>query len=147
LDPVIKYPRINDYFAKVLGAKLPRSQTSWEAVDSQGRLFFRVWSDQTWDDKTLLFWKGRWDNAIGARDRLRCIETIQRGGPAYAVVCIPRDPKARIRKIKDYDPYRLLRLGDVFEVNRGKYPGTYARIAERIPTASVVPGRLRNAGL
>jgi len=103
-----------------LRAPLTNNFWSWGAVRDDGTVFLRVWEDerQPRDGKQLIRLINHAayaDNAEnhGYRERLRHLQLIKEGAPAFLVLCRTVDKHSQPREIASFDQRDVLRLGAV----------------------------------
>ena len=102
-------------FFKYLGAPLANPRWSWGARrDSDGTLFLRVWQDETrkFDGKlyvqvTAHDWFKNDQGNLGYAERVRHVEALRQGAPAFAVMCVAKDTNASPRVIQTFDRNNL----------------------------------------
>ncbi len=115
--PKPKPMRITRFFEEVLGAK-PRNPRAWGAVDSFGRIFFKVWKDRIDPDgQRLNVALKKSSHKTWYKERLRHFELIKKGAPVLGVECISDHTDGADRKIKSFDTQNLLKLGRLVEVD------------------------------
>ena len=98
-------------FFKYLGAPLANQRWSWGARrESDGALFLRVWQDETRKFEGKLYvqvtshqWFKDDQGNLGYVERLRHVDAIRQGAPAFAVMCVARDTNASPRVIQKFD--------------------------------------------
>jgi hypothetical protein len=97
---------LTEMFAS-LGAPLANQRWSWGAErQNDGAVFLRVWQDESrkLDGRRSVrltanaFFAEKPDN-LGNAERLRHVELIRSGRPAYLVMCVAVDPKVEPRTI------------------------------------------------
>ena len=124
---------ITTFFETVLNARLTNPIWSWGAVDSQDRIFLRVWSDQIRSsangDTVEVFWKNPRRRSAGYNERYRHLEMIRQGAQGFGIVCTARETSDGGREIVGFDDRYLLRLGTLTEDERR----VYARVISRLP--------------
>lgn len=125
---------LTSFYMDTLGANLTNNRWSWGAVNPvTDEVFLRVWFE---DFKAIpggeqvqlynLDWKGK---SPGYPERLKHIEAIRRGAPAYGVVCVKaKRGSADTSRIKSFDHDTLVRLGEIREDDRRLYADVLARV-------------------
>jgi len=103
-----------------LRAPLTNNFWSWGAVRDDGTVFLRVWQDERQARAGKQFirlinhaaYAANTDNH-GYRERLRHLDLIRGGAPAYLVVCRAVDVTAQPREIASFDEREVLLLGEI----------------------------------
>jgi len=127
-----------DFFKKRLGVGLKNPQWSWGAFDpASNRVFLRLWKNQieTGDngERVLVLGKDWNQQANGYPERLKHIESMERGGQGLGILCEPRISKDGTWHIDDYDDKMLVRLGEVSREGNA----IYAEIIGRLPISEL----------
>lgn len=112
-------------FFRFLGAPLANHRWSWGAIrPSDGALFLRVWQDETRKidgrlhaQVTAHQWFKDDPGNLGYAERLRHIDLIRQGAPAYAVMCVAADTTASPRVIHTFDRNDLFVGGAIRHVD------------------------------
>jgi putative restriction endonuclease len=135
-----RHPTINDFFQKALGANLTNARWSWGAVrPDSNRVFLRVWEDeieQVREGKAVYLFNTKWSGSQrnGGKERAKHIDQLRGGAEGFGVVCLPRFEKTGERHIASYDAQKLLKLGDLIEME-GK---VFARIVDHVDVGELV---------
>ena len=127
-----------DFFKERLGVGLKNPQWSWGAFDpASNRVFLRIWKNQieTGDNGERVIVLGNdWNQqANGYPERLKHVESMERGAQGLGILCEPRISKDGTWHIDDYDDKMLVRLGDVSREGKA----IYAQIIGRLPISEL----------
>ena len=125
---------------KRLRAPLTNNFWSWGAVRDDGTVFLRVWQDERQARNGKQFirlvnhtaYADNTDN-LGYRERLRHLQMITDGAPAYLVLCRAVDTNARPREIASFDEREVVRLGEVAVIDGDEW----GEIAGRVKISAV----------
>lgn len=102
-------------FFKSFDAPLQDFRRSWGGVRSgDGAIFLRVWQDETRRINGKLYtmvtarkWFADDPANFGNNERVRHVEAIRLGAPAFAVMCLAEDPSVSPRTIRSFDDREL----------------------------------------
>jgi hypothetical protein len=80
---------ISQFFREDLHAPFQNDMWSWGAVDSQGRVFLRVWQkDLDWTAKTVLIVDDGWKaSLLGYQERVQHIGLLENRAAGFMVIC------------------------------------------------------------
>jgi hypothetical protein len=122
-----------------LRAPLTNHFWSWGAVRDDGTVFLRVWQDERRSHEGKHFIRlvnhaayAEHGDSLGYAERLRHLQMIKNGAPAYLVLCRAVDTNANPREIASFDERDVLRLGEVIEIDGDDW----GEIAERVKVAN-----------
>jgi hypothetical protein len=133
---------ITDMF-KSLGAPLVNPLWSWGAERSaDGAIFLRVWQDRCATVRgrrsvritSNAYFRDKPDS-LGNAERMRHVDLIRSGRPAYLLMCTVEDPSAHPRAIAKYNDAEVFVGGELID-HEGD---AWLVLAERRPVAKVRP--------
>ena len=123
-----------------LRAPLTNQFWSWGAVREDGTVFLRVWQDERYPKNGKHFvrlinhaaYAGNAAN-LGYQERLRHLQMIKDGAPAYLILCKAVDTNARPREIASFDEREVVKLGELVVIDGDEW----GEIAGRVKATAV----------
>ncbi|QWD77975.1 hypothetical protein [Polynucleobacter sp. MWH-Svant-W18] len=137
---------LTEFFENKLEAPMVNNRWSWGAVKSDGSaVYLSIWQDEIkrddpkdpksptwvdvlWDEK---LWSGVSEASTARNERIRHIDLIKSGTPAYALIKIAKDPKTIPREMKEFNSDYLIGLKNKFRLTEAGI--LQAEIGERYP--------------
>lgn len=122
---------LTEFFENKLEAPMVNNRWSWGAVKPDGSAVYlsiwqdeikrddpkdpksQTWVDVLWDEK---LWSGVSEASTARNERIRHIDLIKSGTPAYALIKIAKDPKIIPREMKEFNSDYLVGLKNNFRL-------------------------------
>jgi hypothetical protein len=122
---------LTEFFEKKLDAPMVNNRWSWGAVKPDGSaVYLSIWQDEIkrddpkdpnsptwvnllWDEK---LWSGVSEASTARNERIKHIDLIKSGTPAYALIKIAKDIKVIPREMKEFNADYLIVLKNNFRL-------------------------------
>jgi len=127
---------LTEFFKTRLGAPLTTTRQSWGAYKSdQSAVYLAVWQDEIKrvDGVTWVNVLG-WDDigsTFGREERIKHLDSIKAGMPAFALIKVAKDVKANPREMKEFNSYYVIAIKNHFREPEGEM--MQVELGERIP--------------
>ena len=110
---------LTEFFKIRLGAPLASTRQSWGAYKSdQSAVYLAIWQDEikridgiTWVD--VLGWE-EIGSTFGREERIKHLESIKAGMPAFALVKVAKDIHAKPREMKEFNSDYVITIKNNF---------------------------------
>jgi hypothetical protein len=127
---------LTEFFKIRLGAPLVTTRQSWGAYKlDQSAVYLAVWQDEIKrvDGVTWVSVLG-WDDigsTFGREERIKHIDSIKDGMPAFALVKVAKDIKANPREMKEFNSDYVISIKNHFREPKGEM--MQVELGERVP--------------
>jgi hypothetical protein len=116
---------LTEFFKIRLGAPLINTRQSWGAYKSdQSAVYLAVWQDEikrvdgvTWVN--VLGW-GDIGSTFGREERIKHLDSIKEGMPAFALIKAAKDVKANPREMKEFNADYVIAIKNHFRQPEGE---------------------------
>ena len=116
---------LTEFFKMRLGAPLATTRQSWGAYKSdQSAVYLAVWQDEIKrvDGVTWVNVLG-WDDigsTFGREERIKHLDSIKAGMPAFALIKVAKDVKANPREMKEFNSDYVIAIKNHFRQPEGE---------------------------
>ena len=125
-------------FFEWLGSPLHNTRWSWGSVRKDGKVFLRVWQDETRKHEGRRYMRVTKHavfaedlSNLGYQERLRQLELVRAGSPSFMVMCELNPAKLPEREILDFNREEVFRGGSLIEIEGDSWLELVERVAAK----------------